>query len=46
MPELKNRTTVLGKVCVNVICANLEPERTKDVPFKNQKVKEIDGRSL
>lgn len=46
MPELKNRTTVFGKVCADVVGANLKQLRTKDVSFENKKVKEIDGRSL
>ncbi len=46
MPAIKNRTTVYGHVCSDVVCANLKNLRTKDVSFENKKVKEMDGRSL
>lgn len=46
MPDIKNRTTVYGRVCSDVVCANLIELRTKEVPFKNKKVKEMDGRGL
>ncbi len=46
MPEIKNRTTVYGHVCSDVVCANLRELRIKKVPFENKKVKELDGRSL
>lgn len=46
MPDIKNRITFDGRVCRNVVCANLRELRTKEVPFKNKKVKEMDGRGL
>lgn len=46
MPDIKNRITVYGRVCSNVVCANLIELRTKKVPFENEKVKEMNGRGL